>query len=47
VKILDKVVDKKQGRLLKVRVLVIAEENIASQVEHKEEIMEENKQTKE
>lgn len=42
VKILDKVVDKKQDKVLKVRVLVIAEENIVSQIEHKDDVKEEN-----
>ncbi|MBP2033040.1 hypothetical protein J2Z42_001719 [Clostridium algifaecis] len=42
VKILNKVVDKKQDKFLKVRVLVIAEENIVSQVEHKEDVNEKN-----
>ncbi|MCH3964684.1 MAG: sporulation protein YqfD [Clostridium sp.] len=40
VKIMNKIVDKKQDKFLKVRVLVVAEENIVSQVEHKEDMQE-------
>ncbi|WP_446898751.1 sporulation protein YqfD [Clostridium sp. LBM24168] len=37
VKIMNKIVDKKDGKVLEVRVLVVAEENIVSQAEHKED----------